>query len=128
MQVISGAHPPMNCRSLELLQATKDQYVRLNADFENFRKRTATEKDALRTSVKGDTVMVRGRCLLDGCGLLERSRYGAQASRERRHVMLIALCASNSVDGPWSSSTLPCILQLLSLPSPLCACSRPWCL
>ena len=39
------------------LQATKDKFVRLNADFDNFRKRTAAEKEALTTKVKGDTVM-----------------------------------------------------------------------
>lgn len=30
--------------------------MRLQADFDNFRKRTAAEKDSLRTQVKGDTV------------------------------------------------------------------------
>jgi molecular chaperone GrpE len=40
----------------ETLKATKDKFVRLSADFENFRKRTATERDSLRDSVKGDTM------------------------------------------------------------------------
>lgn len=40
----------------ETLKSTKDQYVRLTADFENFRKRTTTERDSLKASVKGDTL------------------------------------------------------------------------
>ncbi|KAL4854901.1 hypothetical protein ACK3TF_004377 [Chlorella vulgaris] len=40
----------------EALQDTKDKFVRLQADFENFRKRTAAEKESLRASVRGDTV------------------------------------------------------------------------
>ena len=35
------------------------QYLRLNADFENFRRRAATEKDATSTRVKAKTVEVR---------------------------------------------------------------------
>jgi molecular chaperone GrpE len=34
----------------------KDKFVRLQADFENFRKRSATEKTNLATSVRGDVV------------------------------------------------------------------------
>lgn len=34
----------------------KDQYLRLNADYDNFRKRTQREKTALYTSVAADTV------------------------------------------------------------------------
>lgn len=34
----------------------KDRYLRLNADYDNFRKRTAKEKTALYTSVAADTV------------------------------------------------------------------------
>ena len=41
----------------ETLKSVKDQFVRLTADFENFRKRTAAERDALKASVKGDTVL-----------------------------------------------------------------------
>uniref|UniRef100_A0A7S1T8I4 GrpE protein homolog n=2 Tax=Tetraselmis chuii TaxID=63592 RepID=A0A7S1T8I4_9CHLO len=36
--------------------AAKEQYLRSTADFENFRKRSQIEKDALRDSVKGDVV------------------------------------------------------------------------
>ena len=38
-------------------QNAKDQFVRMSADFDNFRKRSASEKSALAASVKGDTVM-----------------------------------------------------------------------
>lgn len=41
----------------ETLKSMKDQFVRLSADFDNFRKRTSTEREALKSSVKGDTVM-----------------------------------------------------------------------
>ena len=36
--------------------AMKDQYLRLNADFDNFRKRTLKEKETLASSVKGKFV------------------------------------------------------------------------
>lgn len=37
-------------------QSAKDQLLRLTADFDNFRKRTANEKEALGVSAKGDVV------------------------------------------------------------------------
>lgn len=40
----------------DTLKSTKDQFVRLSADFENFRKRSATERETLKKSVKGDTM------------------------------------------------------------------------
>jgi molecular chaperone GrpE len=40
----------------ENLKATKEQFVRLSADFDNFRKRSATERETLKNSVKGDTM------------------------------------------------------------------------
>lgn len=43
--------------SLEASAATaKDQLLRLSADFENFRRRTATEKDDITNRVRGDVV------------------------------------------------------------------------
>mmetsp|Transcript_22510 Transcript_22510/g.62435 ORF Transcript_22510/g.62435 Transcript_22510/m.62435 type:complete len:265 (+) Transcript_22510:610-1404(+) len=36
--------------------AAKEQYLRSTADFDNFRKRSAAEKNALRDSVRGDVV------------------------------------------------------------------------
>lgn len=47
-----GAAPPPSGP----VQDTRDKFLRLQADFDNFRKRTAGEKDALRASVKADTV------------------------------------------------------------------------
>jgi len=41
----------------ETLKSTKDQFVRLTADFENYRKRTQTEQENLKSSVKGDTLL-----------------------------------------------------------------------
>lgn len=38
------------------VQTSKDQLLRLTADFDNFRRRTASEKDALSDSVRGDVV------------------------------------------------------------------------
>jgi molecular chaperone GrpE len=40
----------------ENMKAVKEQFVRLSADFDNFRKRSATERDTLKSSIKGDTV------------------------------------------------------------------------
>ena len=40
----------------EELAKTKDSYLRMNADFENFRKRSGDEKDALTQRVKGNTL------------------------------------------------------------------------
>lgn len=40
----------------ENTKGLKEQYVRLSADFDNFRKRSASERDSLKLSVKGDTV------------------------------------------------------------------------
>jgi len=34
----------------------KDQYLRLNADFDNYRKRTETEKEALSKNARGNTL------------------------------------------------------------------------
>lgn len=38
------------------LEAVKDQFTRLTAEYENYRKRTAKEKDALYQDAKADTV------------------------------------------------------------------------
>ncbi|KAL4422080.1 hypothetical protein ABPG77_001548 [Micractinium sp. CCAP 211/92] len=40
----------------EQLKEVRDKFMRLQADFDNFRKRTTAEKDSLRSQVKGDTV------------------------------------------------------------------------
>ena len=40
----------------ETLNTTKEQYLRLNADFDNFRKRTAAEKEQIAERTRGQTV------------------------------------------------------------------------
>lgn len=40
----------------EKVKAANDKYLRLNADFDNFRKRTAKEKDQLADKTRGDVV------------------------------------------------------------------------
>ncbi|WIA28775.1 hypothetical protein OEZ86_011307 [Tetradesmus obliquus] len=45
------------------LAASKDQLLRLTADFENFRKRTAAEKDELSSRAKGDVIAGLLPCL-----------------------------------------------------------------
>lgn len=37
-------------------QTQKDRYLRLNADWENYRKRTAAEQTRVRSDAKGDVV------------------------------------------------------------------------
>jgi molecular chaperone GrpE len=49
-----------NARVVELeaaVTSAKDQFLRLNADFDNFRRRTANEKDAMKDSIRGDLIM-----------------------------------------------------------------------
>ena len=41
----------------DTLKSTKDQFVRLTADFENFRKRSLNEQEELKTKVRGDTLL-----------------------------------------------------------------------
>jgi molecular chaperone GrpE len=41
----------------ELIQAEKDKYMRLAAEYDNFRKRSQRERDAIYQQVKSDTVL-----------------------------------------------------------------------
>ena len=43
--------------SEELLAAEKDRYLRLAAEYDNFRKRTQKEREALFSTVRGDTIL-----------------------------------------------------------------------
>lgn len=43
----------------EQFDAAQGRYLRLNADFENFRKRSATEKDAVVIKTKAGVIEVR---------------------------------------------------------------------
>jgi len=57
-QLTQAAGAAAKAEALEgSLASSKDQLLRLTADFENFRKRTATEKDELSTRAKGDVVL-----------------------------------------------------------------------
>ena len=40
----------------EQLESVKDQFVRLTAEYDNYRKRTAKEKDSLYQDAKADTI------------------------------------------------------------------------
>ncbi len=42
--------------AVKQLEATKDQFIRLTAEYENYRKRTAKEKDSLYQDAKSDTI------------------------------------------------------------------------
>eukprot|EP00879_Flechtneria_rotunda_P000773 GHRR01000894.1.p2 GENE.GHRR01000894.1~~GHRR01000894.1.p2 ORF type:complete len:298 (+),score=138.91 GHRR01000894.1:171-1064(+) len=56
-QVAAAAGAASKAQALEgSLSATKDQLLRLTADFENFRKRTANEKEELSSRAKGDVI------------------------------------------------------------------------
>lgn len=43
-------------QAVKQLETTKDQFTRLAAEYDNFRKRTAKEKDALYQDAKADTI------------------------------------------------------------------------
>lgn len=43
----------------EQFDSSQQHYLRLNADFENFRKRSAAEKDAVVTRTKAKVIEVR---------------------------------------------------------------------
>ena len=42
--------------AVKQLESVKDQYVRLTAEYDNYRKRTAREKDNIYTDAKADTI------------------------------------------------------------------------
>ena len=51
------AEQPDKCAQLETqLAAEKDRYLRLAAEYDNYRKRCAKERDALYTDVRSDTI------------------------------------------------------------------------
>ena len=62
--------------------AMKDQYLRLNADFDNFRKRTLKEKENLASSAKGDFVKAL-LPLLDNFDLAEKNIKGSTEGEEK---------------------------------------------
>ena len=62
--------------------AMKDQYLRLNADFDNFRKRTLKEKENLASSAKGDFVKAL-LPVLDNFDLAEQNIKGSTEGEEK---------------------------------------------
>lgn len=62
--------------------AMKDQYLRLNADFDNFRKRTLKEKENLASSAKGDFVKAL-LPVLDNFDLAEKNIKGSTEGEEK---------------------------------------------
>ena len=62
--------------------AMKDQYLRLNADFDNFRKRTLKEKENLASSAKGDFVKAL-LPVLDNLDLAEKNIKGSTEGEEK---------------------------------------------
>ena len=62
--------------------AMKDQYLRLNADFDNFRKRTLKEKENLASSAKGDFVKAL-LPVLDNFDLAEKKIKGSTEGEEK---------------------------------------------
>ncbi|GBG00499.1 nucleotide release factor, partial [Raphidocelis subcapitata] len=64
------------------LVTSKDQYVRLQADFENFRRRMAKEKDELSSRAKGD--VVTGLLPLVDAFELARTQVKAETEGEQK--------------------------------------------
>ena len=62
--------------------AMKDQYLRLNADFDNFRKRTLKEKENLASRAKGDFVKAL-LPVLDNFDLAEKNIKGSTEGEEK---------------------------------------------
>ena len=45
------------------LESVKDQFTRLTAEYDNYRKRTTKEKDGIYQDAKGDTIKASLRCM-----------------------------------------------------------------
>ncbi len=45
------------------LESVKDQFTRLTAEYDNYRKRTTKEKDSIYQDAKGDTIKAFWRCM-----------------------------------------------------------------
>ena len=69
------------------LAAEQDKYLRLAAEYDNYRKRTAKEKESLYTDAKIDTV----KALLGVYDNLERSiaQYGDEESPHRKGLEMV---------------------------------------
>ena len=78
---IGDANAKMVCME-DQVAAMKDQYLRLNADFDNFRKRTLKEKENLASSAKGDFVKAL-LPVLDNFDLAEKNIKGSTEGEEK---------------------------------------------
>ena len=69
------------------LAAEQDKYLRLAAEYDNYRKRTAKEKESLYTDAKIDTV----KALLGVYDNLERgiAQYGDEESPHRKGLEMV---------------------------------------
>lgn len=69
------------------LESVKDQFVRLTAEYDNYRKRTAKEKESLYADAKIDTV----KALLGVYDNLERgiAQYGDEESPHRKGLEMV---------------------------------------
>lgn len=104
--------------------------MRLQADFENFRKRTAAEKESLRASVRGDTVAAL-LPLVSGEVCCERKRAGVawhfmshQAGWAVLELMQATFCALCVHFVAGASSTARC--SALHVQSVALCCSSRW--
>ena len=84
--------------------AMKDQYLRLNADFDNFRKRTLKEKENLASSAKGDFVKAL-LPVLDNFDLAEKNIKGSTEGEEKiltgyqnMHKQLMEILSSQGLE------------------------------
>ena len=69
------------------LESVKDQFVRLTAEYDNYRKRTAKEKESLYADAKIDTI----KALLGVYDNLERglAQYGDEESPHRKGLEMV---------------------------------------
>jgi molecular chaperone GrpE len=84
--------------------AMKDQYLRLNADFDNFRKRTLKEKENLSSSAKGDFVKAL-LPVLDNFDLAEKNIKGETEGEQKiltgyqnMHKQLMEILSSQGLE------------------------------
>jgi molecular chaperone GrpE len=78
------------------LQAQKDKYLRLFADFDNFRKRTARENNELR-QVAGKEVIVALLDVLDDCDRAEKQLPQAENIEQVKEGVLLVFNKLRSV-------------------------------
>lgn len=68
----------------KMVSDASDKYLRLAAEYDNFRKRTAKEKESLYGDAKADTVKPFWRCWTTWSGAWPSSRRGTPTARAWR--------------------------------------------